>query len=226
LGKGLSGLVFKPLSGAVLFGSKTLEGIVSTPDTIIEKIREGDKRHFGIPLEESLQKSVASQQSHITTKILQYLLNTSLEQEGLFRIAGKKERLEHLRKDIDTGKDVKLETWQDDDGHGCGPHDAASLLKLYLNNLPEPLFLFETYSELVALAESSNSRAHAENFAVLSLRLFLMRNYSLRSIEFDDPNNLEEDCLSDFANILKKLPKGNRVRISSRFSTTAGLLGP
>jgi hypothetical protein len=155
LGKGISGLFLKPLSGAVLFGSKTLEGIVSTPDTIIDKIREGDKRHFGISLLESLQKAVASQQRHITTKILQYLLENAIETEGLFRVAGNKTTLDQLHKDIDNGKDVAFETWTDVHGRGCLPQDAASLLKLYLNSLPEPLFPFDTHTALVKLAESA-----------------------------------------------------------------------
>jgi len=39
VGKGLTGLVLKPISGVLQLGSKTVEGIVTTPQTIAEKVK-------------------------------------------------------------------------------------------------------------------------------------------------------------------------------------------
>jgi hypothetical protein len=39
VGKGLTGLVLKPLSGILQLGSKTVEGIATTPLTIADKIK-------------------------------------------------------------------------------------------------------------------------------------------------------------------------------------------
>lgn len=59
--------------------------------------------------------------------------------EGLFRVPGHSLRQAALREMLNAGADIDLETG---DFH---PNDAASLLKMYLGELPEPLLTHRHY---------------------------------------------------------------------------------
>eukprot|EP01121_Diplochlamys_sp_Union-15-3_P019676 TRINITY_DN747_c0_g1_i3.p1 TRINITY_DN747_c0_g1~~TRINITY_DN747_c0_g1_i3.p1 ORF type:complete len:164 (-),score=22.99 TRINITY_DN747_c0_g1_i3:87-578(-) len=65
-----------------------------------------------------------------------------LNAEGLFRLSGNRERVEHLQKMYDLGEPVDLEAEKD-------PHVISSLLKGYFRELPEPLLTTDLYSEFI-----------------------------------------------------------------------------
>ena len=64
---------------------------------------------------------------------------TDLQVEGLFRVPGHSLRQAALREMLNTGSEIDLETG---DFH---PNDAATLLKAYLGELPEPLLTQRHY---------------------------------------------------------------------------------
>lgn len=64
------------------------------------------------------------------------------EIQGIFRLSGGAATVQQLRKDFDKGEDVSLNTIED-------PHIVAGLLKLFLRELPEPVFPFDHYHELI-----------------------------------------------------------------------------
>ena len=58
---------------------------------------------------------------------------TDVNKEGLFRVSGSKKRQEELKDLIDKEENA------DFDNGRFSPHDVASVLKIFLGELPEPL---------------------------------------------------------------------------------------
>ncbi|XP_072500145.1 rho GTPase-activating protein 29-like isoform X2 [Notamacropus eugenii] len=70
--------------------------------------------------------------------------------EGIYRVNGAKNRVEKLCQSFENGTDlVELSEFS--------AHDISNVLKLYLRKLPEPLFLFHLYDELISLAKESQN---------------------------------------------------------------------
>ncbi|XP_076867734.1 rho GTPase-activating protein 19 [Brachyhypopomus gauderio] len=74
-------------------------------------------------------------------------LGKNLHVEGLFRVPGNSIRQQALREMLNGGADIDLETG---DYH---PHDAATLLKIFLGELPEPLLTHRHYHAHLKIAE-------------------------------------------------------------------------
>jgi len=70
----------------------------------------------------------------------------ALAEEGIFRIPGTHSKLQETRKLLEAGKKV--------DFSEIDIMTVASLLKLWLRELPTPLIPFSHYSELIALGET------------------------------------------------------------------------
>ena len=65
-----------------------------------------------------------------------------MKEEGIFRLAGSKEKAENIRGLIDAGKEASLEEMSDD------VHCIAGLLKQYLRELPQPLIYGKAHKRL------------------------------------------------------------------------------
>ena len=65
-----------------------------------------------------------------------------MKEEGIFRLAGSKEKAENIRGLIDAGKEGSLEEMSDD------VHCIAGLLKQYLRELPQPLIYGKAHKRL------------------------------------------------------------------------------
>ncbi|XP_068183769.1 rho GTPase-activating protein 19-like [Antennarius striatus] len=79
-------------------------------------------------------------------QLIEYL-SKNLQVEGLFRVPGHSLRQAALREMLNTGAEIDLETG---DFH---PNDAASLLKVFLGELPEPLLTHRHYNAHLKIAE-------------------------------------------------------------------------
>ncbi|XP_030604153.1 rho GTPase-activating protein 19-like isoform X2 [Archocentrus centrarchus] len=79
-------------------------------------------------------------------QLIEYL-NKNLHVEGLFRVPGHSLRQAALREMLNTGAEIDLETG---DFH---PNDAATLLKAYLGELPEPLLTHRHYLAHLKIGE-------------------------------------------------------------------------
>ncbi|XP_034007700.1 rho GTPase-activating protein 19-like [Trematomus bernacchii] len=79
-------------------------------------------------------------------QLIEYL-SKNLHVEGLFRVPGHSLRQAALREMLNAGADIDLETG---DFH---PNDAATLLKAYLGELPEPLLTHRHYQAHLKIAE-------------------------------------------------------------------------
>uniref|UniRef100_A0A3Q1I777 Rho GTPase-activating protein 19 n=1 Tax=Anabas testudineus TaxID=64144 RepID=A0A3Q1I777_ANATE len=79
-------------------------------------------------------------------QLIEYL-SKNLHVEGLFRVPGHSLRQAALREMLNTGAEIDLETG---DFH---PNDAATLLKTYLGELPEPLLTHRHYHAHLKIGE-------------------------------------------------------------------------
>uniref|UniRef100_A0A4X2JY63 Rho GTPase-activating protein 29 n=1 Tax=Vombatus ursinus TaxID=29139 RepID=A0A4X2JY63_VOMUR len=86
----------------------------------------------------------------IIKKCISEIEKRALHVKGIYRMNGVKLRVEKLCQAFENGKDlVELSELCE--------HDISNVLKLYLRKLPEPLFLFHLYDELIGLAKESQN---------------------------------------------------------------------
>uniref|UniRef100_UPI00358DE55A rho GTPase-activating protein 18-like n=1 Tax=Myxine glutinosa TaxID=7769 RepID=UPI00358DE55A len=121
-----------------IFDSLGIEFVSGKPG----RARQRDSRIFGVPLSTLLEHDQKISQKVKIPLFLQDLIThlevTSLDTEGIFRISGSTSRVKSLRQEAETKfYDSGLE-WD-----GIQAHDAASLLKLFLRELPHPLLTAE-----------------------------------------------------------------------------------
>lgn len=93
---------------------------------------------YGVPLELILAREKAKVPSLVVSCVTT-LRKRALKTEGLFRLAGGKQKVASLRTSIDQGKPVDFDS--------IGENDVGDLLKAYLRELPEPLFTFALFEE-------------------------------------------------------------------------------
>ena len=77
-------------------------------------------------------------------------LSVALDVQGLYRLSGAKSRMERICQLFEAVADrVDLSEQS--------PHLVASVLKLYLRKLPEPLMTFALYDEFISITRVSHS---------------------------------------------------------------------
>eukprot|EP01125_Pyxidicula_operculata_P009514 TRINITY_DN3132_c0_g1_i4.p1 TRINITY_DN3132_c0_g1~~TRINITY_DN3132_c0_g1_i4.p1 ORF type:complete len:588 (+),score=90.78 TRINITY_DN3132_c0_g1_i4:95-1858(+) len=132
--KGYKGKVSGTLS--ITFGFTTGAGV-------------GERKHFGKPLTVSVAISTAAGHIHFTDEILNNLIHYGTTCEGIIRIPGNKSRIYQLKDEIDSGKEVLLESEDS--------FDIAGLLKLYLTELPDSLVPGDVFSKLKSFSTYSQT---------------------------------------------------------------------
>ncbi|BFZ03546.1 hypothetical protein BsWGS_06585 [Bradybaena similaris] len=99
---------------------------------------------YGMPLEEHLRLMCRDVALVLEACVLT-LLETGMEEEGLFRLAGSSVKLKKLKACFDAHS-VDMEEFSTD------PHTVAGALKQYLRELPEPLLTFQLYDDFIQAA--------------------------------------------------------------------------
>ncbi|XP_032817012.2 rho GTPase-activating protein 17 isoform X5 [Petromyzon marinus] len=117
------------------------------PALKIQQDKWTEKPSFGVALEEHLQVSGREIAFPIECCVTM-LLESGMQEEGLFRIAPAASRLKKLKAALDCGA---VETQE----YASDPHATAGALKSYLRELPEPLMTFSLYEEWI---QASNSQ--------------------------------------------------------------------
>nr|XP_042706847.1 protein FAM13B isoform X4 [Chrysemys picta bellii] len=129
---------------------------------------------FGIPLDELQQEGQPDNEvPFIVRHVVNYIEeHGGLEQEGLFQVNGNAETVEWLRKRYDNGEDVDLVKEAD-------VPSAISLLRFFLQELPEPVIPGSLHIHLMQLSQDYNN----EDEFGRKLRFLLQQlppvNYSL-----------------------------------------------
>ncbi|GAA5858702.1 hypothetical protein JCM1840_006519 [Sporobolomyces johnsonii] len=137
--------------------------VYAPPGRGLERGKDGNGRVFGVSLEQSLQyASVAISMVApdgkqyvygyvpiVVAKCGMMLKETATQTEGIFRVSGSNKRINQLQAVFDEppryGKDF--------DWTGYSVHDAASVLRRYLNSLPEPVIPAGLYLDFTAVLQ-------------------------------------------------------------------------
>ncbi|CAI5442122.1 unnamed protein product [Caenorhabditis angaria] len=130
---------------------------------------------FGVPLKGHLENQ-NRQIPLILEKSIDQLQRRGLRAKGIYRTCGVKSKIEEICNAFERCKsddEVDLENEN--------PMNLASVVKLYLRKLPEPLFTYELYDEMVRLgtefcSKNSNSNSNEEEIKNL-LRKLPEHNY-------------------------------------------------
>ncbi|GAA5986124.1 hypothetical protein JCM5350_004441 [Sporobolomyces pararoseus] len=148
-----------PIGGA----SPRLSSNYVPPGRGLETGKDGKGRVFGVSLEQSLQYasvaiSMVGQDGKqyvygyvpiVVAKCGMMLKETATHTEGIFRVSGSNKRINQLQSVFDEppryGKDF--------DWTGYSVHDAASVLRRYLNSLPEPVIPAGLYLDFTAVLQ-------------------------------------------------------------------------
>ncbi|XP_023684428.1 rho GTPase-activating protein 24 isoform X1 [Paramormyrops kingsleyae] len=104
---------------------------------------------FGQKLEETMryEKHNGNKQAPmLVEKCVDFIRQRGLQEEGLFRLPGQANLVKELQDAFDCGEKPFF------DGSSTDVHTVASLLKLYLRELPEPVIPFAKYEEFLACA--------------------------------------------------------------------------
>ncbi|NXG42420.1 RHG25 protein, partial [Psilopogon haemacephalus] len=134
---------------------------------------------FGQHLAETMaQEQKFGQQQQVpilVQKCAEFILQQGLSEEGIFRLPGQDNLVKQLREAFDAGERPSF-------GRDTDVHTVASLLKLYLRELPEPVVPWLQYEEFLLcgqVLDTDRSKGHQELLKQLSL---LPRdNYNLLS---------------------------------------------
>ncbi|KAI0297651.1 hypothetical protein BC826DRAFT_1090815 [Russula brevipes] len=134
---------------------------------------------FGVHLEELMgYDGEKGGVPRVVKDCAQYLRQTGLTDEGLFRRSPNSSTLKQVKEAYDRGQVVSLDNFDD-------PHLAAVLLKKYLRDLPEPLFpnLYTPcdWSAVLYIRETLLPALPRCNYILLSYTLHLIHEVSLRS---------------------------------------------
>uniref|UniRef100_A0A5S6Q6Q6 Rho-GAP domain-containing protein n=1 Tax=Trichuris muris TaxID=70415 RepID=A0A5S6Q6Q6_TRIMR len=108
----------------------------STPSASIAYTRNV----FGVPISEALRNDPSYDRVPVPAFVRQcidYILEYGLTQEGIYRLTPPKSVLEDLRASINAGDEPSF----------SDAHQAACLLKMFIRELPEPLFTWTLLSK-------------------------------------------------------------------------------
>ncbi|XP_045064219.1 protein FAM13B isoform X2 [Coregonus clupeaformis] len=131
-------------------------------------------RVFGVPLDEVQQRGQPGQEVPLLVRhIVEYIEEHGrLDLEGLFLVNGNAERVEWLRQRYDSGEEVDLEKEAD-------LASAVSLLRLFLQELPEPIIPAGMQSHILQLYQDYSSEEELARNMKYFLQQLPQVNYSL-----------------------------------------------
>ncbi|XP_075716785.1 protein FAM13A isoform X2 [Rhinoderma darwinii] len=115
------------------------------------------RRVFGVPLIDLHKEGlVMNGVPAVVWSVVEYLRSEGITQEGLFRINGNVKVVEQLRVKYENGEQVTLP----EDGD---VHSAASLLKLFLREMPDGVISASMLPRFLQLYQESGSDTHRES---------------------------------------------------------------
>ncbi|XP_072293192.1 rho GTPase-activating protein 22 [Eucyclogobius newberryi] len=104
---------------------------------------------FGQHLEETMQYEAQSAHRHVPVLVEQcvsFIREHGLKEEGLFRAPGQTNHVRELQDAFDRGEKPVFDSTTD-------VHTVASLLKLFIRELPEPVIPFAKYTQFLSCAQ-------------------------------------------------------------------------
>nr|XP_035928990.1 rho GTPase-activating protein 25 isoform X4 [Halichoerus grypus] len=111
----------------------------------------------------------------LVEKCAEFILQHGLNEEGIFRLPGQDNLVKQLRDAFDAGERPSFDRETD-------VHTVASLLKLYLRDLPEPVVPWNQYEGFLLCGQLMNAdEAKAQQELVKQLSILPRDNYNLLS---------------------------------------------
>ena len=101
------------------------------------------------------------------------LLDDHLETSGLFRISAQGTSLQEIREIFDSGKDLKIEQFND-------PHVASGLIKLYLRSLPDSLIPSQLTNEFLDIVREEEVEEQVKQFKIFLQKIPELNKYIFR----------------------------------------------
>ncbi|KAK9314525.1 hypothetical protein V1524DRAFT_137534 [Lipomyces starkeyi] len=148
-----------------------------------------DPNVFGQPLENTLQVRVMTVERINSGRLVKYgplpmvvavcglfLEQNALHVQGIFRVSGSVKRVREIQRIFATGPDFGHNI----DWTGYTVHDAASLLRRYLNGLPEPIIPLEFYDGFRSpfihpLTQTKQFKKHEMNEVIVKLHALIQQ---------------------------------------------------
>ncbi len=127
---------------------------------------------FGAPLAEAVRHNgpvdVKVPLPAVVYRCIQYLdAKNAVTEEGIFRLSGSNVLIKQLRERFNNESDVNLLA----DEHYHDIHAVASLLKMYLRELPTTILTRDLHMEFLSVTEIQNQREKLAALSELALRL-------------------------------------------------------
>ncbi|XP_047637844.1 rho GTPase-activating protein 25 isoform X2 [Phacochoerus africanus] len=167
----------KPQGYMYLPGS-TIKEIATNPEEAGKFVFEVIPAVFGQRLDETVayeQKFGPHLVPILVEKCAEFILEHGLNEEGIFRLPGQDNLVKQLRDAFDAGERPNFDRDTD-------VHTVASLLKLYLRDLPEPVVPWSQYEGFLLCGQLMNAdEAKAQQELVKQLSILPRDNYSLLS---------------------------------------------
>jgi len=162
---------------------------MKSSDAIIEEARSVRIRgaHFGRPLGDSLHRSEEIGVRHIAHTCILYIMENGLNSVGIFRVVGSRKKVREAQITIDAEREVQLDD----------PFVTASLLKLYLRELPDPIISHNIYKQFLQLQ-------HIPSYKQLLPEMKLL----LRQL-----SQVHRDLLADILELMKTIAESESINM-------------
>jgi len=174
--------------------SDDIKSEIEEEKSIVSKSKyEGDKNFFSSPLQQQVLLSKHGEIPSIMFLCMEQIQMRGITEEGIFRIPGTHSKIQKIRQRLHDGKRV--------DFHKIDILTVASILKLWLRELPTPLIPFSHYPKLIALGGTVMVLTENEKIACMD---------KVKRVVATIPN-LEYSCLRALMTFLHKVAKEGEV---------------
>ncbi|XP_004435655.2 PREDICTED: rho GTPase-activating protein 25 isoform X1 [Ceratotherium simum simum] len=164
--------------GCMYLPGSTIKEIATNPEEAGKFVFEVIPAVFGQRLDETVayeQKFGPHLVPILVEKCAEFILEHGLNEEGIFRLPGQDNLVKQLRDAFDAGERPSFDRDTD-------VHTVASLLKLYLRDLPEPVVPWSQYEGFLLCGQLMNAdETKAQQELMKQLSILPRDNYSLLS---------------------------------------------
>ncbi|KAG7240314.1 hypothetical protein INR49_027125 [Caranx melampygus] len=134
------------------------------------KVKAKESGLFGVPLatllDQDQKRAPGTKVPFILQRLISYIEEEGLDTEGLLRIPGAATRVKSLCHELESSFYDGMFPWQQ-----LKQHDAASLLKLFIRELPHPLLTVEYLSAFIAVNKLPTKKQQLQALNLLVLLL-------------------------------------------------------
>ncbi|KAM5227235.1 rho GTPase-activating protein 25 isoform 2-T2 [Ctenodactylus gundi] len=177
--------------GCIYLPGSTIKEIATNPEEAGKFVFEVIPAVFGQRLDETVayeQKFGPHLVPILVQKCAEFILEHGLNEEGIFRLPGQDNLVKQLRDAFDAGERPSFDRDTD-------VHTVASLLKLYLRDLPEPVVPWSQYEGFLLCGQLMNTdEEKAQQELMKQLSILPRDNYNLLSYICRFLHEIQQNC--------------------------------